>query len=146
MRRLIRAGTDMTPLMRRIAGHLQASTEQSFDKQTSPDGKRWAKLKPSTINRRKKLNQIPIKILAGEGSLLASIASDFDANSAVAGTNRDYATTHQFGAKQGAFGKTKRGAPIPWGDIPARPFLGVSERTRGQISDEVLNFIAERWT
>ena len=36
------------------------------------------------------------------------------------------AGTHQFGASKGAFGTTSRGSPIPWGDIPARPFFGLS--------------------
>jgi len=39
----------------------------------------------------------------------------------------------QFGAKKGQFGKTRRGAPIPWGNIPARPFLGVSVSDRSDI-------------
>lgn len=29
----------------------------------------------------------------------------------------------QFGAKKGAFGRNRRGSPIPWGDIPERPYL-----------------------
>jgi phage gpG-like protein len=37
-----------------------------------------------------------------------------------------YAAVQQFGAAKGAFGRTSRGAPIPWGNIPARPFLGIS--------------------
>ena len=113
LRRLLQAGTDMTPLMRRIAGHLQAFTEQSFDKQTSPDGQPWARLKASTVKQRKKTGHVPIKILSRSADLKRSILADWDKTSAVASTNRVYATTHQFGAKQEAFGKTKRGAPIP---------------------------------
>lgn len=30
-----------------------------------------------------------------------------------------------FGARKGQFGRTRRGAPIPWGDIPARPYMPV---------------------
>ena len=37
-----------------------------------------------------------------------------------------YAAAMQFGAAQGAFGRTRRNGPIPWGNIPARPFLGIS--------------------
>ena len=40
---------------------------------------------------------------------------------------------HQFGAKHRAYGKTKRGAPISWGDIPTRPFLGVSDADKKTI-------------
>ena len=36
-------------------------------------------------------------------------------------------------------GKTRRGAPIPWGDIPARPFVGLSSEDK----EAVLETIAE---
>ncbi len=143
--KLVASGKNMQPLMRRIANHLQASVEQSFADEASPDGKPWAKLKPSTINKRKKLKQLPIKILAGEDSLLTSISSDFDRQSAVAGTNVVYATTHQYGAKKGQFGVSKRGMPIPWGDIPARPFLGVSPKDKEKIQKDAISFISKRF-
>ena len=56
----------------------------------------------------------------------------------IAGTNKVYAATHQFGAERGEFGADRRGRPIPWGDIPARPFLGVGDEQRGIIL-EALN-------
>ena len=43
-----------------------------------------------------------------------------------AGTNVVYATTQQFGAARGEFGATRRGRPIPFGDIRARAFVGFS--------------------
>lgn len=49
------------------------------------------------------------------------------------GTALEYATTQQFGAKQGSLGRTRRGAPIPWGDIPPRPFLGLSPQDRDNV-------------
>lgn len=49
------------------------------------------------------------------------------------GTALEYATTQQFGAKQGSLGRTRRGAPIPWGDIPPRPFLGLSPKDRDNV-------------
>jgi len=51
-----------------------------------------------------------------------------------------YAAVHQFGAAQGAFGNTSRGSPIPWGDIPARPYLGLSDDDRQEIE----TFVADR--
>jgi phage gpG-like protein len=44
-----------------------------------------------------------------------------------------YAAVQQFGAEKGAFGKSKHNHPIPWGDIPARPFLGLSYNDREAI-------------
>ena len=52
-------------------------------------------------------------------------------------TNLDGATTHQFGAKQGTFGRTTRGGPIPWGNIPARPFLGPSDDLNQDILEAI---------
>lgn len=49
------------------------------------------------------------------------------------GTALEYATTQQFGAKQGSLGRTRRGAPVPWGDIPPRPFLGLSPQDRNNV-------------
>ena len=44
-----------------------------------------------------------------------------------------YAAVHQFGAKKGQFGTAKNGSSIPCGDIPARPFIGVSDADESRI-------------
>jgi len=46
-----------------------------------------------------------------------------------------------FGASQGAFGKTKRGAPIPWGNIPGRPYLGFSDEDRSVILQTIEKYL-----
>lgn len=46
-----------------------------------------------------------------------------DRNGVTIGASGAQAAVLQFGAAKGAFGRTRRGAPIPWGDIPARPYL-----------------------
>lgn len=145
IRRLLRAGADLSPAMRTIADHLAASTRQTFDDETAPDGSPWQKLKPSTIKQRERSGYVPINILGRSGDLKASIIGQSDASSVVVGTDRIYATTHQFGAKKGVFGKTKRGAPIPWGDIPARPFLGVNANQEENIQQIVLDYIKDQW-
>lgn len=55
--------------------------------------------------------------------LLNSITHRTANHSVQVGTNIEYAGTHEFGARRGAYGTTRRGAPVPWGDVPARPFL-----------------------
>ncbi|MBY0349775.1 phage virion morphogenesis protein [Tabrizicola sp.] len=52
-----------------------------------------------------------------------------------------YATTQQFGAAQGAFGRTARNGPIPWGTIPARPFLGLSPEDETNILDTLSEWL-----
>lgn len=51
-----------------------------------------------------------------------------------------YAGSQQFGAAKGSFGNTKRGSPIPWGDIPAREFLGLSDEDRHEVSGIVTDY------
>ena len=62
------------------------------------------------------------------------------------GTNKIYAAVMQFGAAKGAFGTDAGGSSIPWGAIPARPFLGISDQDRTNIAatvDEWLEGIVE---
>ena len=134
--RLARAGEDLRPVMREIAAAMEAGAERAFQEKKAPDGKRWQPLsEETTIPRRREQGKWPGQILQVSGGLAGSITSDSDALSAYAGTNKIYAPTHQFGARKGQYGRTKRGGPIPWGDIPARPFLGVSSETRAEILD-----------
>ena len=133
--RLRRAARDLRPAMRDIAAALEDSVLESFDAEASPDGDPWAPLSEATRSRRERRGTWPGMKLQAEGALVRSVSSAHDADSAVAGTNLVSAPVHQFGAKKGEFGSTRRGTPIPWGDIPARPFLGVSAAAREDISD-----------
>lgn len=81
------------------------------------------------------------KILTGESKTLATTINYRVTGGAVEiGSDREYAATQQFGAKKGSFGKTKKGRDIPWGDIPARPFLGLSAKDK----QDVLAILNER--
>ncbi len=126
--------------MRAIAGHLADSVEESFEQESAPDGTPWQPLSAVTLAERTKRGYVPARILRRTSALLSSILADWGKTSAIAGTNLVYATTHQFGAKKGEFGK---GAP--WGDIPARPFLGVWPEHRDDIKQDVLAFISGAW-
>jgi phage gpG-like protein len=76
------------------------------------------------------------KPLIGESKRLSSeIHYRAGAGSVEVGSSMEYAAVQQFGAGRGDFGSTKRGAPIPWGDIPARPFLGLSETDKSAVLD-----------
>ena len=57
-----------------------------------------------------------------------------------------YAGTFHYGAKSGEFGfgvySTRNGSfPLPWGDIPARPFLGASEDDKANIVRLVQSYL-----
>lgn len=130
--RLIRSADDLTPAMRAISETLADSAERAFDEQRDPaTGQAWAPLSPVTLGRRRGGGG---RILQDTGRLAASITARHGRDYAEAGTNVIYGATQFFGARKGAFGRSGRG-PIPWGDIPARPYLGVGDDERDEILD-----------
>lgn len=140
LEQLSRRMTDMTPAMREISEILQASVEDAFESETDPaTGQRWTPLSEVTVRLRDG-NAHPI--LQRSGQLASSFQPDYGRDFAVVGTNKVQAGTHQFGASKGQFGRTSRGAPIPWGDIPARPMLGVSEAAGEDILEAVQRYLA----
>lgn len=134
--RLRRAGADLTPAMREIAATLEDAAERSFGAEAAPSGTPWEPLSATTIDRRSQAGTWPGRILqvTGGRGLAGSMSSRYDATSAVAGTNKRYAATLHFGAKRGEFGSDRFGRPIPWGDIPSRPFLGIGPPEREEIT------------
>ena len=139
LKRRREAGADMTPAMRDIAAAMESAAQSAFQHQRSPGGGKWPDLTEHTKARRRKRRKWPGQILHISGRLAASISSSYDADSAIAGTNVIYAVTHQFGAARGEFGATKAGRPIPFGDIPERPFFGISD----DLHDEVLDVLGQ---
>jgi phage virion morphogenesis protein len=132
---LRRLGADLRPVFLEIGQHLDRSTRERWDRAEAPDGRKWAPLQPSTLARKKKNAD---KILVLNAHLRDTLAAQATADSLKFGSNRVYAAVHQFGAQKGAFGlfsivRTRRQVPIPWGDIPARPFLGISADDRAEI-------------
>jgi len=67
-----------------------------------------------------------------------------DRNGVTIGASGVQAAVLQFGAAKGAFGRTRRGAPIPWGDIPARPYLPLAgEALHPDAAELVLEILQE---
>lgn len=141
---------NLAPLMRAIAGDMHDAIEENFAKQGRPP---WAELSETTIAQRQKEGTWPGKTLQRSGSMATAVTTRSDAVSATASIAKVQAKTLHFGAKKGAFGKkpvtqkvkkherkTKSGKiitvkpfqrtitmSIPWGDIPARPFMHIPE-------------------
>ena len=125
------AADDLAPALQDIGEYLASATRQRFAEGKDPKGAPWAPLSARTI-----AGKGHAKPLIGETGLLRKIRYQLEGPDTVAvGTGAEYGATHQFGAKKGRFGKTRKGRPIPWGDIPARPFLGVSDEDRTAILD-----------
>ena len=142
LNRLLRSGKELSPVLKEIGEHLLDSTRQRFSDKTAPDDTTWDSLSP-TYQKRKKKNAN--KILVLDGHLSGTLRYQIQGNTLLLGSDRIYAAIHQFGAKQGAFGKTKGGKSIPWGDIPARPYLGVSDDDERDIVNILHDHLQDAW-
>jgi len=110
-----------------IGEELAESTKQRFGTQTGPDGQSWEPNSPVTIERKGR-NQP----LTDHGTLGEQIEPRLLGNDTLAvGSSTEYAAMQHFGGAKAEF-------PHLWGDIPARPFLGISD----DDEDAVLNIIA----
>jgi len=121
---------NLRPLMKNIAGILVSSTEDNFKDEGRPD--KWTDLSDVTKKRRKKSGHWPGQILQVTGQLASSINTQYDNNSAVIGSNLDYAAIHQLG---GQAGKNKSVA------IPDRPYLKLTDNDFDEILEAIKDFL-----
>lgn len=156
LQRLADALSDMTPLMQDLGEFAVYTTKERFLRGEAPDGTPWAPKSQSTLDSYARRGDAgDARPLFGPSGRLSSEIHYVAASASVEwGSSLIYAAVQQFGAEQGAFGarmgrtqpSEKRPAgqdyffPIPWGDIPARPFLGISEDDRSGFLD-----IIEEW-
>lgn len=134
---------DMTPLYRDIVEYMIEATRSRFRTGTAPDGTKWAPKKASTLARYKRLGYGNLnRALIGPGRALSrQVNGSANRAGAVVGSALIYSGVMQDGAAQGAFGQNRAGRPIPWGNIPARVWLGISrddELVIVDIADEYL--------
>lgn len=115
--------------------------------QTAPDGSKWKSLADSTRNYLVKQGLGgSVSLLNRSGDMHKSIKKEVQSEwTVLVGACKEYAAVHQFGAKQGEFGRTRRNAPIPWGDIPARPFIGLSAEDISELSQLIDLWLKERF-
>lgn len=143
--RAVTALTDTTPLMEGIAEYLRTSTVKRFKEGKAPDGSSWSPNSPVTLARKKNTRPLfgPNDRLNKEFGI--SSGADYAEISSVL----PYAAVQQFGARKGSLGAywwtTESGKVLegssPWGDIPARPYLGISEEDRTNILDIISEYI-----
>lgn len=162
---LVARASDMRPVLLEIGEDMAESTKGRFASATSPDGTAWAPNSALTLERysanfaRKKDGEFTKRSAAklankkpGTGETRAlgtAINYQLQGGDAVAiGSPMIYAGTFHYGAKSGEYGfgfyATREGSfPLPWGDIPARPFLGVSGDDKANIVDLVHRYLLE---
>jgi phage virion morphogenesis protein len=115
-------GGNLRPLMLEIGEDVVESTKRRFVTETSPDGDQWAKNSDVTL-----AHKSGSRPLTDGGDLAASIHYSLLGSEGVEiGTNAVQAAMMQFGGTTAEFGNL-------WGDIPARPFLGLSDDDKQNI-------------
>lgn len=143
---------DLSPAMLAIGEALTESTKQRFTTSTGPDGKAWKQNAPATLGqihqriarsgkkgsqKRAALAVSNKKPLIDSGLLQDTISYQLinDGNGVEIGTNRfsgewaGGAAVHQFGSKDG--------------NIPARPFLGISDSDSSDVLKILDVFMAQ---
>jgi phage gpG-like protein len=161
LQRLVASVGNPAPVLNEIGEALVETTKRRFDTSTGPGGERWAPNAETTLlrylnafkgSRRKKDGGLTAKGAARLGakkpligetrSLSTTIAPVVNGAVLEIGSPMEYAGVQHFGAKRGTFGTTRHGAPIPWGDIPARPFLGLSASDESMVLDILHDHLA----
>ncbi len=150
---------NLAPLMQKLGEQLIESTQNRFSTATAPDGSPLAPNSEVTISRylgltrgnfkkdgsRSKKGEARAaskKPLTGEtGELRRQIHYRVVGNSLEVGSTMEYAAVQQFGRKKGESGSDRRGRPLPWGDIPARPFIGLSADDKSGIEQSISDYL-----
>ncbi|MBF5006396.1 phage virion morphogenesis protein [Diaphorobacter caeni] len=158
-------GQNLRPLLLEIGEDLAESTKQRFASATDPDGQAWApnsaltlarysslfaKKKDGSLTKRSATKLAGKKPGTGEtGALKTTINYQVHGEDTVGiGSPMIYAGTFNYGAKSGEFGfgmfASRNGSfPIPWGDIPARRFLGLSAADKVNVADLIRSYMLE---
>lgn len=167
LKRLGDSARDPKPALRQIGEALVLTTRQRFASSQGPDGRPWAPNSQATylkflggyknsfgksgrINKEGSGRAMGKRPLIGESKRLGTeIAYRVDGASVEVGSSLVYSAVQQFGARRGQFGsgryRNRAGSfPIPWGDIPARPFLGVSEADSRLIEGIIERFLGDQ--
>jgi phage virion morphogenesis protein len=123
LQNLLNTTGNLRPTLLEIGETLTESTKQRFGSKTGPDGQAWAGNSEITIERKGRDQP-----LTGEtGKLMDEIHYNLiGPDTLILGSPMEYAAMQQFGGSKDEFAQL-------WGDIPARPFLGISDADQDAI-------------
>jgi len=139
----LRSRTDnLGPVLGKIGERLVESTQARFASSTAPDGTPWAANSAVTISRylglstgkKRETKSASKRPLVDGGYLRDSIKYNVTGNVLEVGTVMEYAAMQQFGGRKSEF-------PHLWGDIPARPFLGLSAGDKSAIGETISEYL-----
>jgi phage virion morphogenesis protein len=129
---------NMEPLFWDIGEILLDSTLDRFKAGVSPEGVKWAPKSQTTLNRAgaRKSNRVDVRPLFGPSGMLSTqISYRAQPDQVEISSNRPYAAMMQFGGTKARF-------PHLWGDIPARPFFGISETDSDMIARQIGRYMS----
>ncbi len=124
---------NLSPVLADIGEHMVNSTHDNFETSTAPDGTPWASNSPATfasmlgkshhrkdgrINKRGANKVMSKSPLIQSRTLMQSTHYQVNGQAVEIGTNMVYGAMMHFGGSKSAY-------PNLWGDIPARPYLGL---------------------
>lgn len=124
---------DLSLVMHDIGQYLVYSAQTRMQAGQSVDGTPFAPRAASTLAAYTKRGQKPgPHPLWLTGTMRQMLHHSYGPDHVSVGSGAIQSAVMQFGAEHGAFGPR-----TPWGRIPPRPFLGVSEADRGELLDIV---------
>lgn len=131
---------DMTPAMQDIGEAWLTSTEERFERGVAPDGRPWAAKSPTTLAKYGVLggNSLRQPLIGPTRILSTTVFYDAQQDAVSMASNAIQAAVMQYGAEKGSLG-----GGSPWGDIPARPFLGVSAEDKTMIVDVLTEYLQD---
>jgi len=138
--------SDLSPVMQDLGELLVQSTQDRMLQGQQPDGKPFAPRSQTTLARYAAHGfRFGPQPLNKSGEMRQQLHYQASSAGVSWGSNAIQAAVMQFGAQKGAFGTyegkgfgdTTPAISLPWGNIPARPFLGVSEGDRSAIVEEL---------
>lgn len=121
--------SDLTPINLDIGEFVVEATRQRFSQGRAPDGSKWLPKTAVTLQRYRDRGDgnRPDPLIGASRRLSTEILNFVTKEAVEVGSNLEYAGVMQTGAAKGAFGRDSRNHPLPWGAIPARVWLGLSE-------------------
>lgn len=157
LERLMMTMSDLSPIMADIGEYMVQSTRGRIANGVTPDGQRFAPKSPATIQSYL-TGGFPKGASAGPlirtGDMMGmQLHHDSGPDFMELSSSALQAAVMHFGAAKGSLGAysgtDKRGRAYsgvaPWGDIPARPFLGISEDDRSNILMLIGDAMTQAW-
>ncbi|MDE4175793.1 phage virion morphogenesis protein [Phaeobacter sp. PT47_59] len=118
---------DPSEAMADLGEYLVNATQERMLKGETPDGAPFAPRSQATLDRYARLGLSYGAPLNQSGNMRATLFYEADKDGLEYGSNAIQAAVMQFGAAKGAFGTASNGSSIPWGDIPEREYIGISD-------------------